>query len=67
MLEQRTDVHSKRPSNLHIHAARFYQDCTSGNETRTQNACASGPIRILSNSYTVIVPCTVRCSYKSSL
>jgi len=32
---------------------------TSGNETRTQNACASVPIRIVSYSYTVIVPCTV--------
>ena len=35
------------------------KDCTSGNETRTQNACASVPIRIVSYSYTVIVPCTV--------
>jgi len=33
--------------------------CTSGNETRTQNACASVPKRIVSYSYTVIVPCTV--------
>ena len=35
------------------------KDCTSGNETRTQNACAGVPIRIVSYSYTVIVPCTV--------
>jgi len=35
------------------------KDYTSGNETRTQNACASVPIRIVSYSYTVIVPCTV--------
>jgi len=35
------------------------KDCTSGNETRTQNACASVPIRIVSYSYTLIVPCTV--------
>jgi len=35
------------------------KDCTSGNETRTQNACATVPIRIASYSYTVIVPCTV--------
>jgi len=35
------------------------KDCTSGNETRTQNACASVPIRIVLYSYTVIVPCTV--------
>ena len=35
------------------------KDCTSGNETRTQNACASVPKRIVSYSYTVIVPCTV--------
>jgi len=35
------------------------KDCTSGNETRTQNACASVPIRIVSYSYTVIVPCTL--------
>ena len=35
------------------------KDCTSGNETRTQNACASVPIRVVSYSYTVIVPCTV--------
>jgi len=33
--------------------------CTSANETRTQNACASVPIRIVSYSYTVIVPCTL--------
>jgi len=33
--------------------------CTLGNETRTQNACASAPIRIVSYSYAVIVPCTV--------
>jgi len=33
------------------------KDCTSGNETRTQNACASVPICIVSYSYTVIVPC----------
>jgi len=41
--------------------------CTSENETRTQNACASVPIRIVSYSYTMIVACTVRCSYKCSL
>jgi len=35
------------------------KDCTSGNEARTQNACASVPIRIVSYSYTVIVPCTI--------
>ena len=35
------------------------KDYTLGNETRTQNACASVPIRIVSYSYTVIVPCTV--------
>jgi len=35
------------------------KDCTSENETRTQNACASAPIRIVSYSYTVVVPCTV--------
>jgi len=35
------------------------KDCTSGNETRTQNACASVPIRIVSYLYTVIIPCTV--------
>jgi len=35
------------------------KDCTSGNERRTQNACASVPIRMVSYSYTVIVPCTV--------
>ena len=35
------------------------KDCTSGNETRTQNACASVPIRIVSYLYTVIVSCTV--------
>jgi len=35
------------------------EDCTSGNETRTQNACASVPIHIVSYSYTVIIPCTV--------
>ena len=35
------------------------KDCTSGNETRTQNACYSVPIRILSYSYNVIVPCRV--------
>jgi len=29
------------------------------NETRTQNACVSMAIRIVSYSYTVIVPCTV--------
>jgi len=34
------------------------KDCTSGNETRTQNACASVRIRIASYLYTVIVPCT---------
>jgi len=34
-------------------------DCSSGNETRTQNACASVPTRIVSYLYTVIVPCTV--------
>jgi len=33
------------------------RDCASGNERRTQNACASVPIRIV--SYTVIVPCTL--------
>jgi len=35
------------------------KDCTSGNETRTQNACASVPTRIASYSYIVIVPYTV--------
>jgi len=35
------------------------KDCTSGNETRTQNTCASMPLRIVSYSHTVIVPCTV--------
>jgi len=35
------------------------KDCPSGNETRTQNACASVPIRIVSYSYAVIVPCTL--------
>ena len=35
------------------------KDCTSGNETRTQNACASVPIHIVPYSYTVIIPCTV--------
>ena len=35
------------------------KDCTLGNEARTQNACASVPIRIVSYSYAVIVPCTV--------
>jgi len=35
------------------------KDCTSGNETRTQNACSSVPIRVASYLYTVIVPCTV--------
>jgi len=35
------------------------KDCTSGNETPTQNACANVPIRIVWYSYTVIVPCTV--------
>jgi len=34
------------------------EDCTSGNKTRTQHACDSVPIRIVSYSYTVIVPCT---------
>ena len=32
---------------------------TSRNETRTQNACGSVPMRIVSCSYTMIVPCTV--------
>ena len=32
---------------------------TWGNETRTQNACASVPKRIVSYSYTVIVTCIV--------
>jgi len=41
------------------------KDFTSGNETRTQNSCASVPIRIVSYSYTVYS--TVRCSYKCSL
>ena len=35
------------------------KDCTSGNETRTQNACACVPTRVVSYSYTVIVLCTV--------
>ena len=36
------------------------KDCTSGNETRTQNACASVPIRVVSYSYAVIVQyCTI--------
>jgi len=35
------------------------KDCTSGYETRIQNACVSVPVRIVLNSYTVIVPCTV--------
>jgi len=35
------------------------KDCTSENEARTQSACASVPIRIVSYSYTVIIPCTV--------
>jgi len=35
------------------------KDYTSGNETRTQNACVSVPILIVSYSYTVIVPCTL--------
>jgi len=35
------------------------EDCISGNETRTQNACVSVPIRIASYSYTVIVQRTV--------
>ena len=35
------------------------KDCSSGNETRTQNARASVPMRIVSYSYAVIVPCTV--------
>ena len=35
------------------------KNCTTGNETRIQNSCASVPMRILSYSYTVIVPCTV--------
>jgi len=41
-----------------VRATRF--SCTSGNETRTQNACASVHIRIVSYSYTVIVQyCTI--------
>jgi len=53
-------MHLKGPSNLHVRAARFYQRLhLFENETRTQNACASVPIRIVSYSYTVIVPCTV--------
>jgi len=35
------------------------KDCPSVNETRTQNACISMAIRIVSYSYTVIIPCTV--------
>jgi len=35
------------------------KDCISGYETRTQNACVSVPIRIVSCWYTVIVSCTV--------
>jgi len=35
------------------------KDCTSENEARTQNACASVPIRIVWYSYTVIIPRTV--------
>ena len=42
------------------------EDCTSGNETCTQNACASVPIRIASYSYTVTVSRTAlyQCSVK---
>jgi len=36
------------------------KDWTSGNETRTQNACASVPTRIVSYSHTVIVPCSLQ-------
>ena len=47
----KTRTASVRPASL--------KDCTSGNETRTQNACASVPIRIVSYSYTMIVPYTI--------